>query len=59
MQQMKKAVTMYDPHLPFTKELLNVVASSIGNFILYDWRVLTKLALNQENIFNGQCGFKI
>ena len=59
MQQMKKAITMYGPHSPFTRELLNVVASSIGNFILYDWRVLTKLALNQENIFNGQCGFKI
>jgi len=42
MQQMKKAVTMYGPHLPFTKELLNVVASSIGNFILYDWQVLIK-----------------
>ena len=37
MQQMKKAITMYGPHLPFTKELLNVVASSIGNFIPYDW----------------------
>ena len=37
MQQMKKAVTMYGPHSPFTKELLNVMASSIGNFIPYDW----------------------
>ena len=37
MQQMKKAVTMYGAHLPFTKELLNIVASSIGNFIPYDW----------------------
>ena len=37
MQQMKKAITIYGPHLPFTKELLNVVASSIGNFIPYDW----------------------
>ena len=42
MQQMKKAVTMYGAHLPFTKELLNIVASSIGNFILYDWQVLIK-----------------
>ena len=33
---------MYGPHSPVTKELLNVVASSIGNFILYDWRVLIK-----------------
>ena len=37
MQQMKKAVTMYGPHSPFTKELLNAMASSIGNFIPYDW----------------------
>ena len=34
MQQMKKAVTMYGPHYPFTKELLNSMASSIGNFLL-------------------------
>ena len=31
MQQMKS------PHPPFTKELLNAVAFSIGNFIPYDW----------------------
>ena len=37
MQQMKKAVTMYGPHSPFTKKLLNAMASSIGNFIPYDW----------------------
>ena len=37
MQQMKKAVTMYSPRSPFTKELLNAMASSIGNFIPYDW----------------------
>ena len=37
MQQMKKAITMYGPHSPFIKEVLNVVASSIGNFIPYDW----------------------
>ena len=36
MQQMKKAVTMCGPHSPFTKELLNVVASSIGNVIPYN-----------------------
>ena len=42
MQQMKKAITMYGPHSSFTKELSNVVASSIGNFILYDWRILIK-----------------
>ena len=45
MQQMKKDITIYGPHLPFTKELPNVVASSIGNFILYDWRILIKALL--------------
>ena len=33
MQQMKKAVTVYSPHSPFTEELLNAIASSTGNFI--------------------------
>ena len=42
MQQMKRAIIMYSPHPPFTKELLNVLASSIGNFILYYWQVLIK-----------------
>ena len=37
MQQMKKAVTMHGPHSPFTKELLHAMASSIGNFVPYDW----------------------
>ena len=37
MQQMKKAVTMYGPHCPSTREILNAVASSIGTFIPYDW----------------------
>ena len=37
MQQMKKALTMYGPHSHFTRELLNAMASSIGNFIPYDW----------------------
>ena len=36
MQQMKKGITMYGPHSPFTKEFLNVVASSTGNFTPYD-----------------------
>ena len=45
MQQMKKAVTVYGPHLPFTKELLNAVTSSIGNFIPYNWRILVKALL--------------
>ena len=42
---MKKAITMYGPHLPFTREPLNVVASSIANFIPYDWRTLIKALL--------------
>ena len=45
MQQMKKAVTTYGPHSPVTKELLNVVASSIGNFISYYWQTLIKALL--------------
>ena len=36
---------MYGPFSPVTKELLNVVASSIGNFIPYDWRTLIKALL--------------
>ena len=36
---------MYSTHPPFTKELLNVVASSIGNFIPNDWRTLIKAVL--------------
>ena len=45
MQQMKKAIIMYGPHSPFTRELLNVAASSIGNFIPYDWQTLIKALL--------------
>ena len=45
MQQMKKAITMYGPHLPFTRELLNIVASSNGNIFPYDWRILIKALL--------------
>ena len=36
-QQIKKPVTMYGPHSPFTKVLLNSITSSIGNFIPHDW----------------------
>lgn len=45
MQQMKKVVTMYSPHSSFTKELLNAMASSVGNFVPYDWRLLIKALL--------------
>ena len=37
MQQIKKAVTMYGPHSPFTREILNAMVSSIETFIPYDW----------------------
>ena len=36
-QQIKKAVTMYGPHSPFTREILNAMVSSIATFILYNW----------------------
>ena len=45
MQQVKKAITLYGPHSPFTREILNALASSIGNFIPYDWRILIKALL--------------
>ena len=45
MQQMKNAVTMYGPHSPFTREILNIMVSSIGTFILYDWLILIKALL--------------
>ena len=45
MQQIKKAITMYSPHSPFTKALLNSITFSIGNFIPHDWRTLIKALL--------------
>ena len=45
MQQMKKGITLYGPHSPFTKVLLNSITSSIGNFIPHDWRTLIKALL--------------
>ena len=45
MQQIKKAITMYSPHSPFTKALLNSVTSSIRGFIPHDWRTLIKALL--------------
>ena len=45
MQQMKNAVTMYGPHSPFTREILNAMVSSTGTFIPYDWLILTKTLL--------------
>ena len=48
MQQIKKAITMYGPHSPFTKVLLNSTTSSIGNFIPHDWQTLIKALLKPE-----------
>ena len=45
MQQMKKAVTMYGPRSPFPREIVNAMVSSIGTFIPYDWKILTKALL--------------
>ena len=42
---MKKAITMYSSHSPFTKELLNAMTSSIKILIPYDWQILVKLLL--------------
>ena len=39
---------MYGPHSPFTKELLNAMASSIGNCIPYDLRILVKALLKPQ-----------
>ena len=33
MQQMKKAVTIYDPHSSFTREILNAMVSSIEDIL--------------------------
>ena len=45
MQQMKKAVTTYGPHSPFSREILNAMASSTGIFIPYNWLILIKVLL--------------
>ena len=42
---MKKPITMYGPHSPFTKELLSAMTSSIKMFIPYDWQILVKTLL--------------
>ena len=42
---MKKAINMCGSHLPFTREILNAMASSVGTFIPYDWQILIKALL--------------
>ena len=37
IQQVKRAITLYGPHSPFTREILNALASNIKNLIPYDW----------------------
>ena len=50
MQQIKKAITMYRLHSPFTKVLLNSITSSIGNFIPHYWQTLITAFLKQGEI---------
>ena len=57
-QQMKKAVIMYGPHSPFTKELLNTMASSIGNFVPYDWQLLIRALLKPGEYFQWTMWFQ-
>ena len=45
IQPVKRAITLYGPHSPFTREILNALGSNIGNFIPYDWRILIKALL--------------
>ena len=44
MQQIKKAVTMYGPHSPFSRETPNAMLS-IGIFIPQNWHMLIKALL--------------
>ena len=48
IQQVKRAITLYGPHSPFTREILNALAANIGNFIPYDWRILIKALLKSR-----------
>ena len=58
MQEMKKAVIVYGPHSPFTKELLNTMASSIGNFVPYDWQLLIRALLKPGEYFQWTMWFQ-
>ena len=59
MQQMKKAITMYGPHLPVTREPLNIVASSNGNIFPYDWRILIKALLKPGEYLQWTMWFRV
>ena len=45
IERVKRAITLYGPHSAFTREILNALASSTGNFIPYDWQILIKALL--------------
>ena len=49
---------MYGPHSPFTKNLLNAMTSSIGNFVPYDWRLLIKALLKWEKYLQWTMWFQ-
>ena len=58
MQQMKKVVTMYGPHSLFTKKLLNAMASSIRNFVPYDWQLLIRALLKPREYLQWTMWFQ-
>ena len=49
---------MYGPHSPFTREILNAMASSIGTFIPYDWRILIKALLKPREYLQWTMRFQ-
>ena len=55
---MKKGVTMYGPHMPFTKEILNSMASSMGPLIPYDWWILIKALLKPGKYLQWKMWFQ-
>ena len=55
---MKKAITLYFPHSPFTKHLLNTMTSSIENFIPCDLQILIKALLKTRKYFQQIMWFR-
>ena len=49
---------MYGPPSSFTKELLNAMASSIGNFVPYDWQLLIRALLKPGEYFQWTMWFQ-
>ena len=58
MQQIKKAVTMYGPHSPFSRETLNAMASSTDTFIPYDWQIFIKALLKPREYLQWTMWFQ-